>query len=419
MSTCACCLFVSKFKNTWNNNFDNKYILRILLLYVLICLKMFFVDIKKMVIFVLTISISTIFWYVVFSDAVNTRYTEFYFSSGWEYSKNILVSLTWSHTGSVSVYLENKSTSTLNGKLSFVDGGIVQYWSTWVKICKSENEKDVFGNYVSVDTDSFSIVSNWNITKSINLLFPSWYSWLYHWCVIYYPNISESNWSLNTTARKAIFLDANVFSSAKEFAITVRPAFRRFQWDWYSIPQADFWLFSYEWWVRNEIYNSSKNILNPKIDIDTNGFGIVNLVPLSSGTQYLVAFKWSGTISVWYTGVWDDNLNAFNFFSGEIANKLPDDYVFKYPVWWVTWNYLRVWDLANSPWTYDLIKDPDFTLMTNSLTISFGALHLDWYDLDRNNKINALEQTMLLDSFNRRGFITSQWYLSLSDFVEL
>jgi hypothetical protein len=39
--------------------------------------------------------------------------------------------------------------------------------------------------------------------------------------------------------------------------------------------------------------------------------------------------------------------------------------------------------------------------MTDNLTVSFTPSHFDWYDLDKNEKINALEQTMLLDSYNR------------------
>ena len=374
--------------------------------------------IKKLITFIF-ISLLFIFWYVVFSDEVNTRYTEFYFLSGGSYSNHMLVNLTWAETGNVDIYLENKSTSILNWKISFVDWAVVQYWSTWVKVCKSENEKNLFGKYVSTDSDSFSVVSNWNINKSLNLLFPAWYSGIYYWCIVYYPTISESNGYLNTLARKAIFLDVDVKSAASIYDVIVRPAFRRTNGDWYSIPQADFWLFEYQWWTRNQIYNSSKNILNPKIDINTDGFANVIFVPPVSGSQYMVVFKWSGTISVGYTGIRNDSINSFNFFSWDIANSLPNDYVFKYFAWWFTWNYLRVWDLANTPWTFDLIKDPDFTLMTNNLTVSFGSLHPDWYDLDRNNKINALEQTMLLDSFNRRWFITSQTYLSVSDFVDL
>jgi len=373
---------------------------------------------KKTFILIFVILISFV-WYIVFSDEVNTRYTEFYFLSGGEYSNNVLVNLTGWETGNVTIYLENKSDSTFNWKFSFVDSDIVQHWSDGIRVCRSENEKDVFGQYVSVDLDSFSIVSDWNISRSLNLLFPAWYSGVYYGCVVYYPNISESDGYLNTSARKAIFLDVDVTSSARVFDVIVRPAFRRTNGDGYSLPQSDFWLFEYQWWVWNEIYNSSKNLSDPKIDIDTDGISSVVFVPPVNGNQYLVAFKWNGAISVGYTGIWDASISSFNFFSGDIADNLSSDYVFKYFAWWFTWNYLRAWDLANDIWTFDLIKDADFTLMTDSLTVSFGALHPDWYDLDRNTKINALEQTMLLDSYNRRWFITTQSYLDVSDFVDL
>ncbi len=374
--------------------------------------------IRKSFIFSFIVCVS-IFWYVVFSDEVNTRYTEFYFLSGIESSNSILLNLTWWETGNVNIYLENKSDSTFNWKFSFVDGAIVDHWSTWIRVCKSENEKLIFGQYVSTNLESFSVASNWNITRSLDLLFPAWYSGVYHWCVVYSPIISESDGYLNTSARKAIFLDVNIVSSVSNYNVVARPAFRRSVWDWYAIPQADFWLFVRDWWVWNEIYNSAKNSLNNKIDINSDWFGTVSFIPPIDWLEYLVALKWSGTLSIWYTGIRDDSISSFNFFSGDIADNLPNDYVFKYFAWWFTWNYLRAWDLANDVWTFDFIRDVDFALMTENLTVSLGSLHPDWYDLDRNNKINALEQTMLLDSFNRRWFITTQSYLPVSDFVDL
>jgi len=39
--------------------------------------------------------------------------------------------------------------------------------------------------------------------------------------------------------------------------------------------------------------------------------------------------------------------------------------------------------------------------MTNNLSTSVNPLHPYRFDLDKNNVINSLEQTMLLDSYNR------------------
>jgi len=178
---------------------------------------------KNKIVFVLLLFMS-IFWYVVFSDAVNTHYTEFYFVSGSNHYKNLSVNLTWWETGHASFYLENKSNSTIDINMSFVDSEIITYGSTWVRVCKSENEKDEFGNYVDMFTSSFSLLAGSWITESLDLLFPAWYSWVYYGCVLYYPNVVDSgDNSLNTLARKAIFLDVDVIPTDAVFEVKVYP----------------------------------------------------------------------------------------------------------------------------------------------------------------------------------------------------
>jgi len=101
-----------------------------------------------------------------------------------------------------------------------------------------------------------------------------------------------------------------------------------------------------------------------------------------------------------------------------LANKLDNEFMFRYTNGWETWNYLKVGDIiTDTIWTYDYIKDPDFTMMTNTLTLSSNILHPYRFDLDINNVINAFEQTMLLDSYDRIWFIASQSYLNITDFM--
>lgn len=375
--------------------------------------------IQKKIIVMLFVLLS-IFWYLVFSDEVNTRYTEFYFLTGWQYLDHMMINLTWGQTGNVTIYLGNKSDSTFNWKFSFVDSAIIAHGSTGVRVCMSENEKNIFGQYVNTDVDSFSIVSNGSGTRSLDLLFPAGYSGTYYGCIVYYPTLSESDSHLNTSARKAIFLDADIKSSASNYDIIARPLFRRANSnDGYSIDGVDFRLFAYQWWAWQHIYDSSL-WSDPKININSDGIGSVNFVPPLDWSLYLVALKWSGTISVWYTGYWNNSITQFNFFSGIVADSLSDDYALKYYDNGFTGNYIRVWDiLSNNSGNYDLIKDSDFALMTDNLTVSFTPSHFDWYDLDKNEKINALEQTMLLDSYNRVWFITQQSHLTLSYFATL
>lgn len=373
---------------------------------------------NKRTLIVLIFVCVSFFGYVAFSDIVDTMYTEFYFD--WTNNlKSITVDATWSIVSNVSVVIENKSTNTLDGKLYFVDSMLNNDWWQTRRVCKSNSQNSEFGQYISTSNSWFSIAPGASETKVLDLMFPAWYSGIYTGCVVYVPNTSYlQNW-LTTVVRKAIFLWADVNSLSNNYNILVKPAFRRSNWDWYAIEEADFWFFVYQNGQWQEFYNSSKS-WDPKIDIDSDGLWNVTLIPPLDGTQYLVALKWSGTISVGYTWLWSDSISGFNFFSGIIADNLSNEYVFKYYDNSFTGNYLRVWDTtATHSGNYDIIVDSDFTLMTENLTISFTWDHKEWFDLDKNEKINALEQTMVLDSYNRAWFITHQNHLSLSDFVTL
>jgi hypothetical protein len=143
---------------------------------------------------------------------------------------------------------------------------------------------------------------------------------------------------------------------------------------------------------------------------------MVSFIPPASGTLYLMAYKGSWTLSLWFTWIRNDDIDTLNFFSWTLAATLSNEFMFDYNNEY----YLKVGDtVADDIWTYDFIKDPDFTLMTNYLTISWTPLHPSRFDLDSNDTINALEQTMLLDSYNRRWFITTQTYIPVTDFVIL
>lgn len=176
---------------------------------------------KQKIIFVLVLFVS-IFWYVVFSDAVNTSYTEFYFVSGVNHYTTISINLTWWETGNVDLYLENKSSSSLTVNMDFVDGGYTTDGSN-IRMCLSENETNIFGDYVNMSSPTFTLNASTGLTGQLDLLFPSWYSGLYYGCVVYYPNVTEDNDSLNTVARKAIFLDVNVISTSAVFGIKIYP----------------------------------------------------------------------------------------------------------------------------------------------------------------------------------------------------
>ena len=100
---------------------------------------MFYWRLKSMMIFRKIVISSLIFFswfflYLVFSDDVNTRYTEFYLLSGWEYSNHLVINLTWGETWYVDLYLKNLSDSTFDWKFSFVDWDMLYYLMYHVEI---------------------------------------------------------------------------------------------------------------------------------------------------------------------------------------------------------------------------------------------------------------------------------------------
>ena len=233
---------------------------------------------KNKIVFVLVLFVS-IFWYVVFSDAVNTSYTEFYFVSGGNNYTTLSVNLTWWETGHASFYLENKSSADIDMNISFVDGMYTTDGSN-IRVCKSENEKDMFGNYVDIDDDTFTLLAGSGVTESLNLLFPSWYSWLYHGCVVYYPDVTEWSTHLNTVARKAIFLDVEVVPTSSNFTIKAYPSARFANERWHE------WkVLFYANWVRDVVLYSGY--------ITSNIYGSWDFVYDVPSWLYDIVYRWS------------------------------------------------------------------------------------------------------------------------------
>ena len=212
----------------------------------------------------------------------------------------------------------------------------------------------------------------------------------------------------------------------KDLVITVRPAFRPEPTEsvtWYAILSWEFWFWvkSGTEWTQN--YNSAKNPwINPKITTNKYGTGIVSIMTPASGAEYLVVFKWSGTLSAGFTGIWTDDITELNFFSGDYANTFNSDFVYKYNNAWTIEHYLKVWDISvNGTWDYDSIITADFALINDNLTI--GAFNSPIrYDFDLNNVISSMEQSMILQAFLNRWFIwwlDSQYIIMMDQFIDL
>lgn len=353
-----------------------------------------------------------------YSDSTMIGFTEFMFLSGSNETQNVTFETTWWDTVEFSTIIYNKEDISMTYKLWFVDAWVTND-TLEQKTCLSPNINQQVGQYIVWDTSPFTLAAHSTWTKTLSLTFPNSHSWMYHGCVTL--NAITNDWTthMNTLPTRGIFIDAQVTPLTSDFTLTVRPAFRPNNGSTgYALLGSDFWLFTYENSSWTWKYNSAKNILDSKINTNSAGTATVSFIPPASGTLFLVAFKGSGTLSLWFTGIRNDTITWFNFFSWTLADSLDNEFMFSYYESESTGKYLKVGDiLVSNSGTYDYIKDQDFSLMTNNLTISNTPTHPYWFDLDINHVINALEETMLLDSYNRIGFIASQGYISMNEFT--
>jgi len=223
----------------------------------------------------------------------------------------------------------------------------------------------------------------------------------------------------------SLYVDISWIWDLTNLVVTVRPAFRpdpATNATWYSIVDWDFWFWvlSGTQWIQN--YNSAKNPwTDPKISTNAYGTWIVSITAPASGSQYLVVFKWSWTVSAWFTGIWSDDITALNFFTWTFADHFSSDFVYKFSSGGNMEYYLKVGDtIANTTWDYDYVGTTDFSQINNYLTLWTNTLPFYRYDFDINTVISSMEQSMVLQARDSHWFI---WWLdnnnilSMSDFI--
>lgn len=319
-------------------------------------------------------------------------------------------------TGYVSVIQPNQSaTLTLSG------------YNTWVLATS-------FTNNLIWDDEYIITKFSWSIEPNI---FENWYGSNIHTGQFYIDGLwseykmihnitfaQDREWQICVKDRagneRCTYVVIAGIGSHKDLVITVKQAFRPDPSEsvtGYAIVDWDFWFWvkSGTEWTQN--YNSAKNTnINPKITTSMHGTGIVSIMTPANGSEYLVVFKWSGTLSAGFTGIWSDAITELNFFSWAYANNFSDDFVYKYDNGTYREHYLKVWDVSvNGIWDYDYVITADFSLINNNLTIWLFNSPIR-YDFDLNNVISAMEQSMTLQAWNAHWFI---WWLDYSNIIPM
>ena len=357
---------------------------------------------RRKILFVFVLFVS-IFWYVVFSDAVNTKYTEFYFVSGWNNYKTITVNLTWWETSSVDFYIENKSASNFIVNMGFVDGAYTNDGSN-IRMCLSENETDDFWDYVSIDNASFSLNEGSGVTETLDLLFPSWYSGVYYWCVVYYPTVTEWSTHLNTVARKAIFLDVNVTPTSRPFGIKVWPSDRSSSSNKWNLGKLMFYDSSSSWTILYSGY------------ITTTIDGTWEFLEIIEEWMYDIVYKWQWHLASylddvfvsWWNVVLDFTTWANLYSTKQYSQSLDDGY-----------RYQVAWDLRNSSNVYDgKINVNDITMIVTD-ECNYNNWTVDQYhkcNLNGDTKVNMADIWVIITNIWLEGpYLQSQeefWWFS-------
>jgi len=215
-----------------------------------------------------------------------------------------------------------------------------------------------------------------------------------------------------------IFLDIDI-ETTTDFIIYAQPAFRENAGTFHGrsglATTWDLWIAYRTWWIgttRQFIHNSV--IANDaKVTLNSNGTGTINIAVPVSWCDYLVAFKWTGMLSIWFTGTWTNDIfntstNFFNFRSGtlnEVNTLFP---LFPEHNYWGI-NYIKAWDVSytSTGGGYDIINSLDLAAINWSLIVWVGTNIR--YDFDLNDTISAIEQSIIIQYDLHKWFIDTFW----------
>lgn len=114
------------------------------------------------------------------------------FCNGDEPTKNLSMVLEWGMEKEICMDFSNYSNSDVTIKYGFVDGTIAQ-WTPPLKACKDEWETAEFGQYVTQDTDTITILSWQTVRQKAKIKYPAWFSGMINGCLTYYILWDQSN----------------------------------------------------------------------------------------------------------------------------------------------------------------------------------------------------------------------------------
>ncbi len=226
------------------------------------------------------------------------------------------------------------------------------------------------------------------------IMFTQTWSWMVY--------ISDIAWNVTW-----VFVSVDVQPKV-EFEIKVSPAFRDSANDLSTT--WDFWFaYKHEWsWTFG--YNSeTNNWTDPEVAINSNWTWSARIRVPASWDDYLVVFKWSWMLSVWFTWVWTNDINdtSTNYFDLSWWTTVWTTWMIYPNIKYASTRFEIWWDVSVSDTSeYDLMNSLDLSIINSNITIwAFDNSKL-YMDFDLNSVISAIEQAIEIQYNNQDGWMT-------------
>ncbi|MCF7835087.1 hypothetical protein K9M48_03460 [Candidatus Gracilibacteria bacterium] len=329
------------------------------------------------------ITLLSVFFVVNISKSDDTMVG--YSDSKFIYNNSELSTITFTISGGIqtgfSFKVYNNENQNMTYQLGSVDASTTND-SFQNKTCLSENENQIFGQYISGDKSSITIPAGGSGIRNLTAQFPNYYSGVYNGCITFYPTIVGGN-TVNTLPRKGNFIDVNIIP------VGTNLSFKSFASNRVGGLNNSGTI---------KIYNTSK-VLQKTIDVgvNVNGTGefFTDIVP---GTYHIV-FKGQSHLASYLSGVTLvggpqilDFTTGTNLYGTQQKNLSQDD----------GYRYQTAGDLKNTNGVYDyMVNGNDISIITANGMFDNGIGVLDPRNLNGDVAINASDIAVIGINFEK------------------
>ena len=327
------------------------------------------------------IGIPLLFVAFLYSNNVMVGFSEFAFLSGGNEVNMLNLEVTWGDTTGFSVKIYNTENISITYKLWFVDASVTNDWFAQ-GACLGTNQTGNFWAYVSGDVSLFTLTAGSNITKNLSVKFPTYFSWVYHGCVMFFPSTTDGSVDMNTVPRRGWFIDVLVHPTTFPVTIKAFPSNRVYQ----DTNNENIWTL--------KIYDFSKTLLFTSQPFTLNSAGTGETLIYAPPGSYYVVFKWQSHLASYldWENIWGTGIDFFDFTTWtnlhgtQNLNSTQDDGK----------QYQTAWDLKNTNGAYDfVINGNDISIILYGTFPQLWVNALDPRNLNGDTAVNASDLSVI------------------------